>query len=117
MTAMDSINVTNDPLAVLALLGGALVAALVLLYLLALLARRTWAWVKGGNGKAKSARTVSPVQEPLLHLSSSPAVTTADFLVVKSNLLTVIRQIEDLERRLKYGDYSPSGNVTELKRA
>jgi len=116
MTAMDSINATNDQLAVLALLGGALVATLVLLYLLALLARRTWGWIKG-NGKAKSSRTVPPSQEPLLQLSSSPTVTTADFLVVKTNLLTVIRQIEDLERRLKYGDYSPSSNVTELKRA
>jgi len=114
---MDSINVTNDQLAVLALLGGALVAALVLLYLLALLARRTWAWVKGDTSRPASRTSASPNQQSLQQLSSSPVVTTADFLVVKSNLLTVIRQIEDLERRLKYGEYSHGDNVTELKRA
>ena len=78
------------------------------------LARRTWAWIVGAPKKAEKA--VPPAQEPIVPLSNSPVVTSADFLVVKSNMLTVFRQIEDLERRMKYG-HSQQATVIKMKRA
>jgi hypothetical protein len=78
---------------------GALIAlGLVVFYLVMLLARRIWRWITG-SGKAVSKEAARSADSVIIPLPLSRDVTSADFLVVKSNLMAVMRQIEDLERR------------------
>jgi len=104
---MGSISIGTDQLAILAI-GGVIVLGS--LALAAFGAVWTWRWVIGG-GKPPKPERPGNVTDMIQRLSSSPDVTAADLFVVKSNLLACVRQVEDLERRLRYREADRPGQA------
>lgn len=85
----------NQAAAVGALATFALVG-LALLYALLHLARGAAWWISGAQ---RASHPVEPAARGPGR--SDPVVTAADLLAIRSNLMAVTRQIEDLERRIR----------------
>jgi hypothetical protein len=81
------------------MLGVALAFGLLVFVVVALLARVMWRWMLGGTQKGRGER-----QEPQFEgtqLTGVSFVSATDLFVIKTNLNAVVRQVEDLERRLR----------------
>jgi hypothetical protein len=89
------------------MLGVALALGLLVFFVVAVLIRAMWRWMLGGTQKGRSER-----QEPQFEatrLSGASGLSASDLFVIKTNLSAVVRQVEDLERRLRLEGPSKSG--------
>jgi hypothetical protein len=91
-------NMDWDQLGAVGALAGVALIGVALIYLAVALARGVTRWVFGRGGSPEVAPEPSHRSVPL-----DPQVTAADLVAIRSNLLAVTRQIEDLERRLRLG--------------
>jgi hypothetical protein len=91
-------------------LGIALPVGLLSCLMLFWFVRSTWRWIVGKDQGSTSDQWREPEKASGQPLSAS-GVSASDLFVIRSNLNAVARQIEDLERRLRF---EQSHKVKEL---
>jgi hypothetical protein len=92
------------------LLGVVLAVGLILFFIVVLLGRAVWRWIMGSGKQGRRNQKQEPSFEGAGQINPA-ALSAADLFVIRSNLNSVARQIEDLERRLRL---EQSRNVREL---
>jgi hypothetical protein len=103
MWGINRMEISEDQLAAVGVLGVALALGLGLLVLLVLLVRQVWRWVTGARPQNSQVHRGPSKREPGSETAAFPSAIASDLFTIRSNLAAVSRQIEDLERKLRLG--------------